>query len=296
MSRDFVEFINSEDVKKYVRETGYQLSSQEAAFVVWQSKNTPLEERFAAWKEIIETMPDSSFVGYGNFNFEKWKMEPAPVYGLHDFLRQYIQRQKELLAAFTREGDGTYTLEKREGPWVGGEINDWFYSAVSFVYENGLFSGTAADTFSPNMNITRGMVVTVLYQLAGRPAVSGDSGFSDVAPDAYYALPVAWASANGVVAGMGNNEFPPNSTITREQLACMLYSYARSIAGADVSARGDLTQYVDFSQVSSYAQEALSWAVGAWFITGMDAQTLSPGGTATRAQAAAMLQVLSSLL
>ena len=80
MSRDFVEFINSEDVKQYVRETGYQLSSQEAAFVVWQSKNTPLEERFAAWKEIIETMPDSSFVGYGNFNFETWQMEPAPVY------------------------------------------------------------------------------------------------------------------------------------------------------------------------------------------------------------------------
>ena len=128
MSRDFVEFINSEDVRKHVRETGYQLSSQEAAFVVWQSKDTPLEERFAAWEEIIETMPDSSFVGYGNFNFETWKMEPAPVYGLHDFLRQYIQRQKELLAAFTREGDGTYTLEKREGPWVGGEINDWFSS------------------------------------------------------------------------------------------------------------------------------------------------------------------------
>ena len=128
MSRDFMEFINSEDVKKYVRETGYQLSSQEAAFVVWQSKNTPLEERFAAWKEIIETMPDSSFVGYGNFNFEKWKMEPAPVYGLHDFLRRYIQRQKELLDVFTKEGDGTYALEKREGPWMGGEINDWFYS------------------------------------------------------------------------------------------------------------------------------------------------------------------------
>ena len=132
MSRDFVEFINSEDVKKYVRETGYQLSSQEAAFVVWQSKNTPLEERFAAWEEIIETMPDSSFVGYGNFNFETWQMEPAPVYSLHDFLRQYIQRQKELLDVFTKEGDGTYTLEKREGPWVGGEINDWFYSECRY--------------------------------------------------------------------------------------------------------------------------------------------------------------------
>lgn len=195
--------------------------------------------------------------------------------------------------------EGYYLLTSSQEaslPFLDVTVNDWFYSAVSFVYENGLFSGTAADTFSPNMNITRGMVVTVLYQLAGRPAVSGNSGFSDVAPDAYYALPVAWASANGVVAGMGNNEFAPNSNITREQLACMLYSYARSIAGADVSARGDLTQYVDFSQVSSYAQEALSWAVGAGVITGMDAQTLSPGGTATRAQAAAMLQVLSSLL
>lgn len=128
MSRDFVEFINSEDVKQYVRETGYQLSSQEAAFVVWQSKDTPLEERFAAWEEIIETMPDSSFAGYRHFNFKTKQREPAPVYSLHNFLRQYIQRQRELLEAFTKEGDGTYTLEKREGPWMGGEINDWFAS------------------------------------------------------------------------------------------------------------------------------------------------------------------------
>ena len=82
MSRDFVEFINSEDVKQYVRETGYQLSSQEADFVVWQSKDTPLEERFAAWEEIIETMPDSSFAGYRHFNFKTKQMEPAPVYSL----------------------------------------------------------------------------------------------------------------------------------------------------------------------------------------------------------------------
>lgn len=128
MSRDFVEFINSEDVKKYVRESGYQLSSQEAAFVVWQSKDTPLEERFAAWEEIIETMPDSSFTGYRHFNFKTKQMEPAPRYNLHDFLRRYIQRQKELLDVFTKEGDGTYALEKREGPWMGGEINDWFSS------------------------------------------------------------------------------------------------------------------------------------------------------------------------
>lgn len=160
MSRDFVEFINSEDVKQYVRETGYQLSSQEAAFVVWQSKDTPLEERFAAWEEIIETMPDSSFVGYGNFNFEKWKMEPAPVYGLHDFLRQYIQRQKELLAAFTREGDGTYTLEKREGPWVGGEINDWFYSDCRYGSYKDLLDDIKAEHGSAFFDRLRAAKVT----------------------------------------------------------------------------------------------------------------------------------------
>ncbi len=96
--------------------------------MVWQSKDTPLEERFAAWEEIIETMPDSSFTGYRHFNFKTKQMEPAPRYSLHDFLRRYIQRQKELLDVFTKEGDGTYALEKREGPWMGGEINDWFSS------------------------------------------------------------------------------------------------------------------------------------------------------------------------
>ena len=123
MSRDFVEFINSGGREKSMcgkRAT----SSCPRRQPLWcgQSKDTPLEERFAAWEEIIETMPDSSFVGYGNFNFEKWKMEPAPVYGLHDFLRQYIQRQKELLAAFTREGGRHLHLGEAGRP-LGGRRN-----------------------------------------------------------------------------------------------------------------------------------------------------------------------------
>ncbi len=180
-------------------------------------------------------------------------------------------------------------------PFLDVAEGDWFHAAVTYAYGNGLFSGTAADTFSPNMNITRGMVVTVLYQLAGRPAVSDGSAFSDVAADAYYAAPVSWATANGVVAGMGDGTFAPNSNITREQLACMLYSFARNIAGLDVSLQGDLSRYTDRDSVSSYAAQALSWAVGAGVITGTDAALLSPQGTATRAQAAAMLFVMDSL-
>ena len=118
-----------------LRESGYQLSSQEAAFVVWQSKDTPLEERFAAWKEIIETMADSSLWAMETSTLKSGRWNPPPVYGLHDFLRRYIQRQKELLAAFTREGDGTYTLEKREGP-LGGRRNQRLVSTPT--------AGTAA--------------------------------------------------------------------------------------------------------------------------------------------------------
>lgn len=194
--------------------------------------------------------------------------------------------------------EGYYTLTPstyNTMPFLDVSEDDWFHAAVTYAYGKGLFSGTAADTFSPNMNITRGMVVTVLYQLAGRPAVSGTGGFTDVPADAYYATPVAWATANGVVAGMGDNQFAPSSNITREQLACMLYSYARNIAGLDCAQRGDLSRYHDRDSVASYATEALSWAVGAGIITGIDDTTLSPKGTATRAQAAAMLYVMSSL-
>ena len=201
--------------------------------------------------------------------------------------------------AATAAAEGSYTLSLSASshiPFSDVSRDHWYFPAVTFVYEHGLFSGTAADTFSPDLNITRGMVVTVLYQLAGRPAASGSVSFTDVPGDAYYAQPVAWASSHGVVAGMGDGTFAPDNNITREQLAVMLYAYARNIAGSDASARGDLERYGDRDQVSSYAVEALSWAVGAGVITGMDASTLDPGGTATRAQAAAMLRVLSDVL
>ncbi len=125
---NYYRFLDSRDIRNHLENMEYPLSTPEAAYLVWQCRRVTLEEKFAAWEEIIETMPDSSFAGYRHFNFKSKQREPAPVYSLHDFLRQYIQRQKELLDVFTKEGDGTYALEKREGPWMGGEINDWFSS------------------------------------------------------------------------------------------------------------------------------------------------------------------------
>ena len=179
-------------------------------------------------------------------------------------------------------------------PFTDVAEGDWFHTAVTFAYSNGLFSGTSANTFSPNRNITRGMVVTVLYQMANRPEADIHNKFIDVPATAYYAAPITWATSHGVASGTGSNRFSPDNNITREQLACMLYSYAH-VVGLDVSTRGDLSIFIDRDKISAYAVDALSWAVGSGIIAGVGSNTLSPRGTATRAQMAAMLNVFSTL-
>lgn len=194
--------------------------------------------------------------------------------------------------------EGYYTLSPSPltstMPFIDIAEDDWFHSAVTYAYDKGLFAGTSSNTFSPHMNITRGMVVTVLYQLAGRPDASSEIKFTDVPDNAFYATPVAWATVYGVTSGIGNNMFAPNENITREQLACMLYSYAH-VAGLDVSTRGDLSRFSDRGRISAFAENAVSWAVGSGIISGTSATELSPSGPATRSQMAAMLRAFSAL-
>lgn len=167
---------------------------------------------------------------------------------------------------------------------------DWYHSAVHYVYENGMMSGTSDTAFSPDMDTSRGMLVTVLHRLEGAPGAAA-AGFPDVPQGEYYARAVDWAYANGVVSGYGGNEsgtFGPNNPITREQLASILYRYAGK-KGADVTARGDLSTFADQGAVSDYARESVAWAVGAGLISGMGDGTINPSGTATRAQVATIL-------
>lgn len=164
----------------------------------------------------------------------------------------------------------------------------WFHDAVAYVYEKGLMSGTASGAFSPDQSTSRGMIVTILHRLSGSPDV-GSSDFKDVADGQYYARAVAWAAANGVVSGYGDGRFGPNDPITREQLAVILRGYAR-LNGKDVSASADLSGYSDARQISAYAREAMSWACAEGLINGTSANTLTPAGTATRAQAAVILR------
>lgn len=176
----------------------------------------------------------------------------------------------------------------------GGELafqdvrpGDWCYDAVRYVFEAGLMNGTSATSFTPNASTTRGQIVAILYRLEGSPAV-GTNPFSDVAPGAYYAAAVSWASSNGIVNGYGDGTFRPNNLITREQLAAFLYRYA-SRKGRDVSDRAELGVFTDAGQIASYAVEPLRWAVAAGMVNGVTADTLSPSGNASRAQAAVIL-------
>ena len=165
---------------------------------------------------------------------------------------------------------------------------DWFYSDVRYVVEHGLFHGTTQELFSPNAPMTRGMLVTVLYRLAGSPKSAADSGFADVAADKYYADAVSWAAENGIVSGVSDGCFAPDSQVTREQLAAILYRYARD-KRYDTGKTADLMGFADYGQISGYAAEALGWTNAEGLVSGRSKTALSPQGSATRAEVAAIL-------
>ena len=166
---------------------------------------------------------------------------------------------------------------------------DWFREAVQYVYHKGMMNGTSDTTFAPYATTTRGMIVTILHRLEDSPAAAA-AAFTDVPAGEYYAGPVAWASANGIVTGVSSTAFQPNAPITREQLAAILCRYAQ-YKGVDVSRKNDLLLFGDRASVSAYAVDAVSWAVDAGLMTGIDGR-LEPSGYANRAQVATVLMRL----
>lgn len=165
--------------------------------------------------------------------------------------------------------------------------NIWFATGVQFAAEQGLFTGVSANEFAPYDPMTRAMLVTVLHRLDGVDA-SGTNSFTDVLNGKWYTNAIAWASANGIVEGLSGNRFAPNAPIAREQLAAILFRYAKA-CGYDVSARAELTAYADAAQVSTWAGDAMRWAVAAGLISGRSGAQLAPKGEATRAEVAVIL-------
>ena len=202
----------------------------------------------------------------------------------------YIMPKSDVMVAAVFAKTETEPEPEPEIPFPFGDVNksDWFYDDVKFVFENKLMNGVTADTFEPGLTTTRGMIVTVLYRLAGEPEVTGKADFDDIASGSYYEKAVIWASENGIVNGYGDGKFGPNDEVTREQLAAILCRYAK-LMGIDTTKSADLSAFKDADKVSSWAAEALGWANANKLINGIGGGLLDPAGKATRAQVAAIL-------
>ena len=174
-------------------------------------------------------------------------------------------------------------------PFADVSPNAWYFEAVSFVYDKGLMEGTSNYAFSPDADLSRGMLAAILYRMAGSPEVSGYSTFGDVPTTAYYAKAIAWAQDHGIVTGVSAESYKPDSPVTREQLVAILSRYAQ-YKGYETSVSYDyLSTYGDASSASAYAREALNWAVARGVIDGQSGGVLAPTATASRAEVAQVL-------
>ena len=201
------------------------------------------------------------------------------------------QEVEEALTAAMTAIDGIKTLaelNKEKLPFTDVKEGDWYYRAVRYAVQQGLFKGVTDTTFAPNSKLNRAMAVTILYRLAGEPESTEQVTFTDVKEGAYYYKAVAWALENGITTGVDATRFAPNADVTREQMVTFLHRYAE-VSGQDVNRMASLSSFRDAGSVSNYAREAMAWAVGNGILQGMEQDLLAPQGTATRAQAAAIL-------
>ena len=180
-------------------------------------------------------------------------------------------------------------------PFTDVAESDWFYDAVIYVYSHGLFNGTTETTFAPYEQMTRSMLVTVLYRLEGEPAITAENPFTDTANGRWDTDAVIWASTEGIVNGVGDDRFAPNDSITREQMVTLLYRYAQ-YKGYDVTRSDPLTQFEDAGEIGQWALAGMQWAVAERLVNGCTETTIVPGGTATRCEVATLLMRFCSRL
>ena len=190
---------------------------------------------------------------------------------------------------FSHASEYAIVLDEKshELPFTDTVKGAWYQGAVEYVHRNGIMTGTSATTFEPGTTLSRAMVAQILYNLEGQPTVEGESTFTDAST--HWAVDaITWAQETGVVNGYEDNTFRPNRAVTREELAQMLYNYAK-VKDYDLTASSDLTAFPDGDKVSDWAETAMAWANGNQLINGFEDDTLRPGGDSTRAQAASIL-------
>ena len=239
------------------------------------------------------TLPKPAAPTRAGRTFEGWFTDPACTTA-YDFATK-VTGDFTLYAKWSVEPTiptdpvGPTDPEEWENPYSDVSEQAWFYDAVKYATENGLFSGVSATEFAPDEAITRGMLVTVLWRSENEPVVNYLMTFEDVDQEAYYAEAVRWAASEQIVLGYSDTEFAPDQLISREEMAAILNRYA-DYKGVDTSVSGDLSRFTDESQIADWARENVAWAVGYGLINGRDNGQIDPQGSATRAETAAMLQ------
>ena len=240
-----------------------------------------------------------------NYTFDGWYENGVKILGADAIYTFTAITDRTLEARFTYTGSGyippttppsTTPPPKTEEPspnvpldWLNPysdvEDIDWFYDATRFVTEKNLMEGTSEAKFSPNVTMSRAMLVTVLYRLEGTPAVSGDIPFTDAKSGEWYSNAILWASQNNIVDGYINGAFGINDAITREQAVTILHRYAK-MKRLDISMSADLSSFSDMDDISDWALDAMKWAVALGIVQGRTATTTVPQGTSTRAEVA----------
>ncbi len=204
--------------------------------------------------------------------------------------------QQEIDSAADALLDAVKNLEaqKAEDIFLDVSAGDWFRDSVQYVFENGIMTGMTKDTFGPAGNLSRAQFATILYRMEKEPAVDyKDNQFPDVPKGQFYTNAAIWANKERIITGYADGSFGPNDNITREQMATMMYRYAK-FKGNDVSVAGNLDGFPDKDAVSEFAETGMAWAVGAQIITGQELQagvkTLEPQGNASRAHCSTIIQ------
>lgn len=200
---------------------------------------------------------------------------------------------KTIITVTAQDGTGVkgvYNVQTTDLSFTDVAPDSWYYNAAKYCSQNNIITGTSKTTFAPETKLTRGMVVTILYRMEGEQAVSGAPKFPDVKDsNQYYYKAVKWATDNKLVNGYNNGNFGPEDSVLRQDLAIILYNYAK-YKEKNITLSKELSEFKDKDSVSDYALNQMKWTVGAGVITGNEDKTLNPKGTATRAEAAAMFE------
>ncbi len=230
------------------------------------------------------------------YTFNGWYADAALTEPITEII---MNGDRMVYAGWTQTGTGSGTTPAGNtdcprdntcplAPFKDLDMHAWYHDGIHYCLEKHLMEGVGNGYFQPSGNVSRAQIVTILWRMEGKPA-AGKNVFTDVVKGSWYDAAVAWAAGNGIVEGYGNGKFGPNDSITREQFAAILYRYA-AFKGYDISKQANLGAYADAKEISSWAASAMGWANANGLITGVTTRTLEPRGTATRAQAAAIIQ------